>query len=80
MQEIRTFNKDCPNKEDQDDKKREDLKKKWEEKRLYSFIRNIYQEMDNNEKEEFMKQAEEAGFWRGELDQCQSLLSSISTL
>ena len=54
--------KDCPNKEDWDDKKRENSKKKWEGKKLYSFIRNIYQEMDNNKKEEFMKQAKEAGF------------------
>ena len=54
--------KDCPNREDHDDKKKEDPKKKWEGKKLYSFIRNIHQEMDNDEKEELTKQAKEVGF------------------
>ena len=42
--------KDCLNKDDWDDRKKEDPKKKWEEKKLYSFIQNIYQDMDNEEK------------------------------
>ena len=37
-------------------------KKKWEGKKLYFFIRNIYQDMESGEKEEFIKQAEGAGF------------------
>ena len=45
--------KDCPDKEDQ---------KKWEGKKLYTHIRNIYQEMDEEERDEFSKQAEEMGF------------------
>ena len=52
--------KDCPDKGDQ--KKKEELKKKWEGKKLYTHIRNIYQEMDEEEREECMKQAEEMGF------------------
>ena len=36
--------------------------KKWEEKMLYFFIQNIYEDMENEEKEEFMKQAKEVGF------------------
>ena len=30
--------------------------------KLYTHIRSIYQEMDEEEREEFMKQAEETGF------------------
>ena len=52
--------KDCPDKGDQ--KKKEEPKKKWEGKKLYTHIRSIYQEMDEEEREEFMKQAEEMGF------------------
>ena len=52
--------KDCPNKGDQ--KKKEEPKKKWEGKKLYTHIRSIYQEMDKEEREEFMKQAEKTGF------------------
>ena len=47
--------RDCPNKDNQDNRKKEDPMKKWEGKKLYSFIWNIYQEMDNKEKEEFVK-------------------------
>ena len=35
--------------------KQKETKKKWEEKKLYSHIQNIYQEMDDEEKEEFLK-------------------------
>ena len=52
--------KDCPDKGDQ--KKKEEPKKKWEGKKLYTHIRSIYQEMDEEEREEIMKQAEETGF------------------
>ena len=52
--------KDCPDKDDQ--KKKEEPKKKWEGKKLYTYIRSIYQEMDKEEREEFMKQTEEMGF------------------
>ena len=52
--------KDCPDKGDQ--KKKEEPKKKWEGKKLYTHIRSLYQEMDKEEREEFMKQAEEMGF------------------
>ena len=52
--------KDCPDKDDQ--KKKEELEKKWEGKKLYTHIRSIYQEMDKEEREEFIKQAEETGF------------------
>ena len=52
--------KDCPDKGDQ--KKKEEPKKKWEGKKLYTHIRSIYQEMDKEEREEFIKQAEEMGF------------------
>ena len=68
--------KDCPDKGDQ--KKKEELRKKWEGKKLYTH--SIYQEMDKEEREEFMKQAEETGFQRGELDRRQSLLSWTFTL
>ena len=37
-------------------------KKKWEGKKLYTHIRNIYQEMDEEERDEFLKQAEEMDF------------------
>ena len=47
--------KDCPDKGDQ-------KKKEWESKKLYTHIRNIYQEMDEGERDEFLKQAEETGF------------------
>ena len=52
--------KDCPEKGDH--KKKEELKKKWEGKELYTHIRNIYQEMDEEERDEFLKQAKETGF------------------
>ena len=52
--------KDCPDKGDQ--KKKEEPKKKWEGKKLYTHIRSLYQEMDKEEREEFIKQAEETGF------------------
>ena len=52
--------KDCPDKSDQ--KKKEEPKKKWERKKLYTHIRSLYQEMDEKEIEEFLKQAEETGF------------------
>ena len=39
--------KDCPDKGDQ--KKKEEPKKKWEGKKLYTHIRNLYQEMDEEE-------------------------------
>ena len=52
--------KDCPDKGDQ--KKKEEWKKKWEGKKLYTHIRSLYQEMDEEGREEFMKQAEEMGF------------------
>ena len=51
---TRHLAKDCPNKGKQ--------KKKWEGKKLYTHIRSLYQEMDEEEREEFMKQAEETGF------------------
>ena len=54
--------KDCSDKDNQDDRKKEELKKKWEEKKLYPFIQNIYHDMENEEKEEFIKQAKKAGF------------------
>ena len=52
--------KDCPGKEDQ--KKKEEPKKKWEGKKLYTHIRNIYQDMDEEERDKFLKQAKESGF------------------
>ena len=52
--------KDCPGKEDQ--KKKEEPKKKWEGKKLYTHIRNIYQDMDKEQRDEFLKQAKESGF------------------
>ena len=52
--------KDCPDKRDQ--KKKKEPKKKWEGKKLYTHIRNIYQEMDEEDRDEFLKQAEEMGF------------------
>ena len=52
--------KDCPDKGDQ--KKKEELKKKWEGKKLYTHIRNIYQEMEEEERDECLKQAKETGF------------------
>ena len=57
---TRHLAKDCPNKGDQ--KKKEEPKKKWEGKKLYTHIRSLYQEMDEEEREEFLKQAEETGF------------------
>ena len=39
MQDLAKY---CPNKDDQDDRKKEEQKKKWEGKKLYSFIQNIY--------------------------------------
>ena len=57
---TRHLAKDCPNKGDQ--KKKEEPKKRWEGKKLYTYIRSIYQEMDEEEREEFMKQAEETCF------------------
>ena len=75
---TRHLAKDCPDKGDQ--KKKEEPKKKWEGKKLYTHIRSLYQEMDKEEREEFMKQAEEMGFWKGEMDQRQSLLSWTFTL
>ena len=52
--------KDCPDKGDQ--KKKEEPKKRWEGKKLYTHIRNIYQELDKEERDEFLKQAEQMGF------------------
>ena len=52
--------KDCPGKEDQ--KKKKEPKKKWEGKKLYTHIRNIYQDMDEEEQDKFLKQAKESGF------------------
>ena len=49
--------KDCPDKGE-----KKELKKKWEGKKLYTHIRNIYQEMDKEERDEFLKQAGEMGF------------------
>ena len=60
--ELGHLAKDCPNKDNQDDRNKDDLTKKWEGKKLYSFIQNIYQDMDSGEKKEFIKQAEKAGF------------------
>ena len=57
---TRHLAKDCPNKGDQ--KKKEEPKKIWEGKKLYTHIRSIYQEMDEEDREEFMKQAEETCF------------------
>ena len=51
--------KDCPS---NPNKKKEEEPKKWQGKKLYSHIRNIYQDMDEDEKEEFLKEAQEAGF------------------
>ena len=51
--------KDCPDKGNQ---KKKEEPKKWEGKKLYTHIRNIYQEMDEEERDEFLKQAEETGF------------------
>ena len=52
--------KDCPGKKDQ--KKKEEPKKKWEGKELYTHIRNIYQDMNEEERDKFLKQAKELGF------------------
>ena len=48
---TRHLAKDCPNKGDQ--KKKEELKKKWEGKKLYTHIRSLYQEMDKEERRIF---------------------------
>ena len=70
----------CPKKDSQDDRNNEKLKKKWEGKKLHSFIQNIYQDIESGEKEESIKQAKEAGFWNEELNQHQFLPYLISTL
>src|SRR5271155_2403510 len=65
MKEGKCFNceqtghleKDCPRKE-----LKQEQKKKMEGKQLYAHIRALYKDMDEEEQEEFMKEAEQAGF------------------
>ena len=65
MKEGKCFNceqaghlgKDCPKKE-----KKQEQKKKMDGKQLYTHIRALYKDMDEEEQEEFMKEAEQAGF------------------
>ena len=50
----------CPN--DDDEKKKKEQKKKMNGKELHGHIRALFKEMTEEEKEEFMKEAEESGF------------------
>src|SRR5271155_5099657 len=65
MKEGKCFNceqaghlaKDCLRKE-----KKQEQKKKMDGKQLYTHIRALYKDMDEEEQEEFMKEAEQVGF------------------
>ena len=49
--------KECPKKE-----KKQEEKKKMDGKQLHAHIRGLFKEMTEDEKEEFMKEAEMTGF------------------
>ena len=49
--------KDCPKKE-----KKQEQKKKMDGKQLHAHIRGLFKEMTEEEKEEFMNEAEATGF------------------
>src|ERR1700678_171058 len=51
---------ECPN--DDDEKKKEEQKKRMNGKELHGHIRALFKDMTEEEKEEFMKEAEESGF------------------
>ena len=50
----------CPN--DNDEKKKKEQKKRMNGKELHGHIRSLFKDMTEEEKEEFMKEAEESGF------------------
>ena len=49
--------KDCPTNE-----RKNEEKKKMDGKMMYAHVRSLMKELDEDEKEEFMKEAEDAGF------------------
>jgi Zinc knuckle len=69
----------CP--EYDDKKKGEEVpKKKMNGRELHAHIRALFKEMTKEDRDEFLKGAEEAGFLKGELPRCQCLLTWTFTL
>ena len=58
----------------------QEVQKKMTPKEMYKHIQSLTAQLNNGEKMEFFKEAEEEGFWRGEPDRRWSLLLSIFTL
>jgi hypothetical protein len=69
------------NEEDDDKKKGKEVpKKKMNGRELHTHVRALFKEMMAENRDEFLKGAEEAGFWKGELSRRQYLLISMFTL
>jgi Ty3 transposon capsid-like protein/Zinc knuckle len=65
---------ECPENDDKKKKGKEVPKKKMNGRELHAHMRALFKEMTEEDRDEFLKGAEEAGFWKGELDQRQCLL------
>jgi Zinc knuckle len=66
---------ECPKNDDEKKKGKEVPKKKMNGRELHAHVRALFKEMTEEDRDEFLKGAEEAGFWKGELDRRQYLLT-----
>jgi Zinc knuckle len=64
----------CPE-ENNDKKGKEVPKKKMNGRELHAHVRALFKEMTEEDRDEFLKDAEEAGFLKGELPRRQCLLT-----
>jgi Zinc knuckle len=70
---------ECP--EDDDKKKGKEVpKKKMIGRKLHAHVRALFKGMTEEDRDEFLKGAKEVGFQKGELPQCQCLLTWTFTL
>jgi Zinc knuckle len=71
---------ECPEEDDDKKKGKEVPKKKMNGRELHAHVQALFKEMMEEDRDEFLKGAKEAGFWKGELPQCQCLLTWTFTL
>jgi Zinc knuckle len=71
---------ECPEENNNKKKDKEVPKKKMNGRELHAHVRALFKKMTEEDRDEFLKGAEEAGFWRGELPRRQCLLTWMFTL
>ena len=70
----------CPEETQDKGKKREELKKRMNSKEFYTHVQAIFKDSEDDKKEKFLEEAQNAGFEKEELNQRQYLLVLTFTL